>query len=91
MCNETIEEQLRKLKEENLKLQDVANIAAFCSIDLTFNLAEAEKDWKSGKISKGAFNYVLIRHERLHIALYNAGYTEMDDVYDYPVKPKNER
>ena len=69
------------------QLRKVADIAAFCCIDIKTNLQDAEKDWLEGKIPKGAFAYVMQRSDALHLALYNAGYTD-NSIFDTPQRPK---
>jgi hypothetical protein len=70
------------------ELELVAYVAAQCVIDLNTNLESANEEYMSGKISRGALEYVLSRHNELYNALHKAGYTDRHPIFKYPVKPK---
>jgi hypothetical protein len=70
------------------KYEHLALAASLACIDLASNVAEANKDYEAGAISKGAFNYIIERQAAIHAALYNLGYTETHKVYGHPIKPE---
>jgi hypothetical protein len=73
--------------EELIILRKVADIAAFCVIDLNSNLKDAHKEYMDGSLNKGSYQYVLGRHGALCEALHAAGYTERSELFDCPKKP----
>lgn len=83
-----LEEEIAKLKAENIKLRVVADVAAYCCIDLEANLETAHQEYMAGQIPNGAFQHVLSRQAQMHGALYMAGYTETHKFFDFPVRPK---
>lgn len=89
MIKKTEQQQakIERLNADNQKLSQVANMAAFCVIDLSCNLKEAYKEYMAGDIARGAYNHVLDRHGSLLATLADAGYTEKHKIYDFPVKP----
>jgi len=72
---------------DQTKLEKVANIAAFCVLDLDSNLKSAYEEYMDGKIPHGAYLHVLNRHASLLAALHEAGYTEKHPIFEFPVKP----
>lgn len=78
---------VENLIDQNKKLQAVVSASAWCIIDLSYNLKEANKEYIEGKLANGAFQRVLNRHTALHTAFYDAGYTEKHQFFDFPVKP----
>lgn len=68
-------------------LEMVAACAAASIIDLNANLADAYKEYMSGDIPRGAYEYVLHRHSALISALNAAGYTDICPIFGYPKKP----
>ncbi len=86
----TLEAQIVALTDEVEKLRKVADVAAFCCIDIRTNLSDANKEYMDGTISRGAFDYVLMREEALHRTLHEAGFTSTNKFFDIPERPKDE-
>jgi hypothetical protein len=68
-------------------LEQLAAVAAFCTIDLNSNLNSAHKEYMAGEIANGAFQHVLHRHTMMHAALVNAGFTGKHPLFDFPAIP----
>lgn len=75
-------------EEQITLLTRVADVAALCCMDLGSNVAEAEKEWLAGNLSRGAYEYANARYLSLLIALNEAGYTEKNMFFDTPSKPE---
>lgn len=73
---------------ERERLEEVARIAAVCTMDLASNLNSAHDEYMRGDIPHGAYSYVLSRQSALLQALRAAGFTEKHPLFEFPLRPE---